>query len=87
MAGDCATAQAAAQGACADALAALRGAPARGIVAFEPLARRASSGESAGCIREVAGVPVAGGTTIGQIARTRGLVGFHNQAHAVLALA
>src|SRR4051812_43083396 len=87
MSGDCAAKQAAAQDACADALAALRGAAPTGILAFEPLARRASSGDSAGCIREVAGVPVAGGTTIGQIARTRGLVGFHNQAHAVLALA
>lgn len=93
MEGDDASVLAATDAACADAHAALGGEPALGILAFDCIARRGVLG--AGGIRdEVArvaatggGAPVAGFYTYGEIARTRGTSGFHNQTLVVLALA
>jgi hypothetical protein len=79
-------------GACTDALAALDGNAALGMVAFDCIARRGVLGESgiAAEIRRVNqhadGAPVAGFYTYGEIARTRGVSGFHNQTLVLLAL-
>jgi hypothetical protein len=86
MAGDESCAHRAAAGACDDAVAALGGAAPRGLLAFEPLAHHHRATESLPSL-SARGVPVATGTVMGQIARPRGLVGFHNMAHAVLAVA
>jgi hypothetical protein len=79
--------------ACGDALAALGGRPPLGFLAFDCIARRGVLGE-AGISREVdriasfaAGAPVAGFYTYGEIARTHGISGFHNQTLVVLAVA
>jgi len=78
--------------ACHDALAALGGRPPLGLIAFDCIARRGVLGEE-GIAREVvriaehaAGAPVAGFYTYGEIARTRGISGFHNQTLVVLAV-
>lgn len=78
--------------ACDDALEALGGAPPLGMLAFDCIARRGVLGES-GIEREVSriathaqGAPVAGFYTYGEIARTHGMSGFHNQTLVVLAL-
>lgn len=79
--------------ACREALAPLDGAPPRGLVVFDCVARRAVlGGEGIGDeIRRVAqhagGAPVAGFYSYGEIARTRGVTGFHNQTLVVLAVA
>jgi hypothetical protein len=79
--------------ACGDALAALVPFPPRGLLAFDCIARRGVLGED-GISREVAriasraaGAPVAGFYTYGEIARTRGVNGFHNETLVVLAIA
>jgi hypothetical protein len=78
--------------ACTDALAQLRGRSPLGVVAFDCIARRGVLGESGidAEIRRVAdlsgGVPVAGFYTYGEIARLRGISGFHNQTLVVLAV-
>jgi hypothetical protein len=85
MTGDAASSAAAAEAACADALAALGGARPRGLLAFQSVIR--GGGCHGGPLgRHAMGEPVARGNTAGQIARTHGLVGFHNQAVAVLAV-
>jgi hypothetical protein len=78
--------------ACGDALAALDGRAPLGFVAFDCIARRGVLGEH-GIRREVAriaefaaGGPVAGFYTYGEIARTHGISGFHNQTLVVLAV-
>lgn len=78
--------------ACRDALDALGGRPPLGIVAFDCIARRGVLGDE-GIRREVAriaahagGSPVAGFYTYGEIARTRGMSGFHNETLVVLAV-
>ena len=78
--------------ACTDALAALDGSPPIGVLAFDCIARRGVLGE-AGIEREigrlaehVAGAPVAGFYTYGEIARRGGSLGFHNQTMVVLAV-
>jgi hypothetical protein len=78
--------------ACAEALTALRDEPALGIVAFDCIARRGVLGED-GIRQEIDriaahanGAPVAGFYTYGEIARTRGIRGFHNQTLVILAL-
>jgi hypothetical protein len=78
--------------ACDDALAALGGAPPLGLVAFDCIARRGVLGGT-GIAAEVerlagsaGGAPVAGFYTYGEIARTHGVSGFHNQTLVVLAL-
>ncbi|HVT75472.1 MAG TPA: FIST N-terminal domain-containing protein [Acidimicrobiales bacterium] len=79
-------------GACSEALAGLAGHPPLGLVAFDCIARRGVLGE-AGIGREIDriatfadGAPVAGFYTYGEIARTTGRQGFHNQTLVVLAL-
>lgn len=80
-------------GACAEAVAGLSGEPPLGLVAFDCIARRGVLGEP-GIHREIdriaafaGGAPVAGFYTYGEIARTTGMRGFHNQTLVVLALA
>jgi hypothetical protein len=93
MAGDIASVLDATDGACADAVAALGGVAPRGMVVFDCAARRAVLGDE-GIAAEIARVehhagtaPVAGFYTYGEIARTRGVAGFHNQTLVVLAVA
>ena len=93
MDGDDASVLAATDAACRDALAALDGQPPLGLVAFDCIARRGVLGE-AGIQAEVdriasfaGGAPVAGLYTYGEIARTHGISGFHNQTLVVLAVA
>ena len=70
----------------------LEGATPLGVLAFDCIARRSVLGDGIAC--EVArigdacgGAPVAGFYTYGEIARTRGISGFHNQTLVVLAVA
>jgi hypothetical protein len=63
------------------------------MLAFDCIARREVLGE-AGIRAEIdrvatiaGGVPVAGFYTYGEIARTRGVSGFHNQTLVVLSVA
>jgi hypothetical protein len=78
--------------ACGDALAVLEGRPPLGLIAFDCIARRGVLGDE-GIGHEVSrvaghasGAPVAGFYTYGEIARTRGVSGFHNQTLVVLAV-
>ena len=78
--------------ACQAALAPLDGRGPLGMIAFDCIARRGVLGE-AGIAREVdriaelaEGAPVAGFYTYGEIARTNGVSGFHNQTLVVLAV-
>jgi hypothetical protein len=78
--------------ACQDALAGLHGAAPVGLLTFSCAALRAILGPE-GIKREgerlekwADGAPFAGFYTYGEIARVRGIDGFHNQALAVLAL-
>ncbi|MDX6643490.1 MAG: hypothetical protein QOD76_1452 [Solirubrobacteraceae bacterium] len=92
MEGDKDSVLAATDAACGDALAALDGRPPLGLVAFDCIARRGVLGDEgiAHEVRRVAehagGAPVAGFYTYGEIARTHGVSGFHNQTLVVLAL-
>ncbi|HUY64146.1 MAG TPA: FIST N-terminal domain-containing protein [Acidimicrobiales bacterium] len=93
MEGDAASVMAATDAACLDALGQLQGAPPLGFVAFDCIARRGVLG-APGITEEVTriaeharGAPVAGFYTYGEIARTQGTGGFHNQTLVVLALA
>lgn len=92
MEGDEASVLEATDGACRDALEGL-GSPPLGLIAFDCIARRGVLGD-AGIQREAqrisahaGGAPVAGFYTYGEIARTRGISGFHNQTLVVLAVA
>ena len=78
--------------ACRAALEPLDGEQPLGVLAFDCIARRGVLGET-GIVDEVerigeicGGSPVAGFYTYGEIARTRGISGFHNQTLVVLAL-
>jgi hypothetical protein len=78
--------------ACAAAVDQLRGGNPIGLLAFDCIARRGVLG-IAGVKQEVdriagraGGAPVAGFYTYGEIARTRGINGFHNQTLVVLAV-
>jgi hypothetical protein len=79
--------------ACQDSLAALDGHSPLGMLAFDCIARRSVLGEhriSAEIDRlatNAGGAPVAGFYTYGEIARTRGMRGFHNQTLVVLSIA
>ena len=92
MEGDHDSVLAATDAACQEALSALGGQAPLGLLAFDCIARRGVLGD-AGIKREVdriaghAGGPVAGFYTYGEIARTHGVNGFHNQTLVVLALA
>jgi hypothetical protein len=83
---------AATDAACSDALAGLDGHDPAGILAFDCIARRGVLGDE-GITAEVnrvaehsEGAPVAGFYTYGEIARTQGVTGFHNQTLVVMAL-
>jgi hypothetical protein len=78
--------------ACAAALAGLDGGPLLGLLTFDCAARRGVLGDE-GIVREVervsghaGGAPVAGFYSYGEIARTAGVAGFHNQTIVVLAV-
>jgi hypothetical protein len=92
MEGDDDSVMRATDAACADALGPLEGRDPLGMIAFDCIARREVLGD-AGIRREVdlvaaraAGAPVAGFYTYGEIARTHGVAGFHNQTLVVLAV-
>lgn len=79
--------------ACSAALSMLGGERPLGLIAFDCVARRGVLGDP-GIRREVervaqhaGGVPVAGFYSYGEIARTTGISGFHNQTLVVLAVA
>jgi hypothetical protein len=62
------------------------------VLAFDCIARRGVLGDD-GIVQEIdrvrqmtGGAPVAGFYTYGEIARTRGMSGFHNQTLVVLAV-
>jgi hypothetical protein len=93
MEGDDASVLGATDAACGDALAAIGGAGPRGLIAFDCIARRGVLGEEGigDEIERVAahgdGAPVVGFYTYGEIARMKGIQGFHNQTLVVLAVA
>jgi hypothetical protein len=91
MAGDAGSVLAATTAACSQAVDGLSGGAPLGFLAFDCIARRGVLG-SEGIHEEVAriasfsgGAPVAGFYTYGEIARTHGVNGFHNQTLVVLA--
>jgi hypothetical protein len=91
MNGDDASVLAATDVACSDALLALGDQPALGMIAFDCSARRGILGSAIQAETDrlsvnARGAPVAGFYTYGEIARTRGLSGFHNQTLVVLAV-
>lgn len=93
MHGDATSVLRATDDACDAARAGLGGHPPLGMLAFDCIARRGVLGET-GLPQEVerirqhaGGAPVAGFYTYGEIARTGGTGGFHNQTLVVLAVA
>lgn len=93
MEGDAESVLSATDAACGDSLAALDGRPPLGMLAFDCIARRGVLGDQ-GIRAEIdrvaagaAGAPVAGFYTYGEIARTHGMRGFHNQTLVVLTIA
>jgi hypothetical protein len=92
MEGDDGSVLAATDGACADALAPLDGNEPLGMIAFDCIARRGVLGDEGIQVEvdrvasKACGAPVAGFYTYGEIARTHGVSGFHNQTLVVLAL-
>jgi len=93
MTGDAESVLAAADAACDASLAALGGRSPVGMLAFDCIARRGVLGDE-GIRTEIdrvaawaGGAPVAGFYTYGEIARTKGISGFHNQTLVVLSLA
>ena len=93
MEGDAESVLEATDAAADDALAALEGRPPLGMLAFDCIARRGVLGEDGihaeidRLARLMVGAPIAGFYTYGEIARTSGVRGFHNQTLVVLALA
>jgi hypothetical protein len=93
MEGDARSVLEATDAAAGDSLSALDGHPPLGMIAFDCIARRGVLGdERVGSEVErlaaiAAGAPVAGFYTYGEIARTRGPRGFHNQTLVVLSVA
>jgi hypothetical protein len=92
MEGDGESVLEATDGACVDALHQLGGREPKGVLAFDCIARREVLG-NAGIEREgdhisaaIHGAPVAGFYSYGEIARTKGTGGFHNQTLVVLAV-
>jgi hypothetical protein len=93
MGGDVESVLQATDAACGDSIAALEGQPPLGMLAFDCIGRRGVLGDE-GLQAELdrlaansAGAPVAGFYTYGEIARTRGMRGFHNQTMVVLSIA
>ena len=82
----------ASRAACEDSLGALDGRPPLGVLVFDCIARRGVLGDHGikAEIDQVAaaaqGAPVAGFYTYGEIARTRGINGFHNQTLVALSM-
>jgi len=78
--------------ACRAAVDGLGGNPPIGMIAFDCIARRGVLGdegmqrEVARVVHHAAGAPVAGFYTYGEIARVKGVTGFHNQTLVVLAV-
>jgi hypothetical protein len=92
MEGDAQSVLDATNAACQDSVAALAGHPPRGMLAFDCIARRGVLGEHLIAaeierLSAIGGAPVAGFYTYGEIARTRGIRGFHNQTLVVLSIA
>jgi hypothetical protein len=91
MEGDADSVMAATDAACEAALEALGGHKPLGLLAFDCIARRALLGdgidEEVQRLAAASDAPVAGFYTYGEIARTRGLAGIHNQTLVVLAVA
>jgi hypothetical protein len=91
-AGDCASNLDAADAACADAVAALGGVPLRGLLVFDCAGRRAVLGddgivaEREAMLRHAGDAPLAGFYTYGEVARVKGVNGFHNQTIVAVAL-
>ena len=92
MDGDAESVLEATDAACHDALLPLEGRPPIGLIAFDCIARRGVLGDG-GIAHEIeriakyaGGAPVAGFYTYGEIARTQGIRGFHNQTLVVLAV-
>jgi len=92
MEGDADSVLEATDAACADALAPLAPNAPVGLMAFDCIARRGVLGEQR-IVDEIErvgvhanGAPVAGFYTYGEIARTHGISGFHNQTLVILAL-
>jgi hypothetical protein len=90
--GDVTSLLAAADAACADAITQLDGEPPLALLVFDCAARRGVLGDD-GCAQErrmlaerAGDVPLAGFYTYGEIARTRGVNGYHNQTIVALAL-
>jgi hypothetical protein len=93
MEGDEESVLSATDAACGASLAALGGRRPLGMLAFDCIARRGVLGDQ-GIKTEIdrlaaiaSGAPVAGFYTYGEIARTRGIRGFHNQTLVVLSIA
>ena len=93
MEGDPESVLSATDAACSDALAALDDHVPLGLLAFDCVARRLVLGddgtrtELARLLTCASGAPLAGFYSYGEIARTRGIPGFHNQTLVVLAVA
>ena len=92
MEGDSDSVLEATDAACQEAMGRLDGRDPIGMIAFDCIARRGVLGEP-GIKREIqrvaehaGGAPVAGFYTYGEIARTHGISGFHNQTLVVLAV-
>jgi hypothetical protein len=92
MEGDARSVLAATDAACQDSLTALDGRAPLGLLAFDCIARRGVLGDD-GIMAEIShiaalagGAPVAGFYTYGEIARTHGMSGFHNQTLVVLSI-
>jgi hypothetical protein len=92
MEGDAETLLVAAGDACREAVEALGDTPPLGLLAFDCVSRSDMLGEEGTrqemgqMIKEAGGAPVVGLYTWGEIARTRGINGYHNQTLAVLAV-
>ena len=93
MEGDADSVLSATVAACDQAFDGLEGEPAIGLLAFDCIARRAVlgaegiAGETEAIRLRADGAPFAGFYTYGEIARTSGMRGFHNQTLVVLAVA
>lgn len=92
MEGDDDSVLAATDTACAAAVEHLGGAAPKGLIVFDCIARRGVLGDAGigdevdRVARHACGAPVAGFYTYGEIARTQGVSGFHNQTLVVLAV-
>ena len=93
MAGDAASVLSATDAACEESLTALGGRSPLGALAFDCTERRELLGERGTdeeidrLVGSVSGAPLAGFYTYGEIARTQGVRGFHNQTLVVLTIA